>query len=84
MLSPEGIEDAIPCGGELGDFQADNAAFGEIVGGEKPPSVSYEDVDLPDPGPQENMPDAATAPAAPAGPPPSVDVASIGVPDRPA
>ncbi len=48
-----------------------------------PPSVPYDEVDLPDPGDLENMPDAADAPAEPAGPPRTVDLDAITVPDLP-
>jgi hypothetical protein len=40
----------------------------------------YREVDLPDPGDLENMPDAETAPAEPAGPPPTVDLDAIELP----
>jgi len=49
----------------------------------RPPSVPYRDAVYPDAGPQENMPNAATAPATAAEVmPPAVDVASIVVPDK--
>ena len=49
----------------------------------RPPSVPYRDAVYPDAGPQENMPNAAMAPATAAEVmPPAVDVASIVVPDK--
>jgi hypothetical protein len=50
-----------------------------------PPSVDYAEADLPELEPQENMPDAATVPAAPATDlPAEVDLEAITVPDAPA
>ena len=81
--SPEGIEDTIPCEGELGEFQADNARFGEIIAEEKPPSVAYEDVELPDPGELESMEDPEGAPYQPFTVPEPVDLDAIEVPAPP-
>lgn len=81
VVSPADADDVMPCGGPFLEYDAETGRFLEIVEEEKPPSVDYEDVDLPDPGELENMPDAATAPARPAGPPPSIDLSAYGVPD---
>jgi hypothetical protein len=84
VSAPPAIDEVVPCEGPQQSFEPEIARFLELadVSG-RPESVPYEDVDLPDPGPQEQMPDAATAPAEPAGPPRTVDLAAITVPDLP-
>jgi hypothetical protein len=81
--SPEGIEDAIPCDGELGDFQSDNARFAEVLSSERPPSVPYEDVELPDPGDLETMEDPEGTPYEPFTGPEPIDLDAIEVPPPP-
>ena len=50
----------------------------------RPPSVPYDEAPTPEPEPQENMPDAATAPASPAtNVPASIDLDAITVPTAP-
>ena len=49
-----------------GDWTVDALDVASWLSEERPPSVDYEDADLPELRPQENMPDAATAPAEPA------------------
>ena len=54
-----------------------------LIAREKPDVVPYEDVDLPDPGSQPNMPNAKTAKARPQrGAPHYPDLASIVLPDK--
>ena len=80
VTAPPAIEDVLPCEGDPQSYEPEIARFLEIVEGDRPPPVDYEEVDLPDPGPQENMPDAEDAPAEPAGAPSAVDLDSITVP----
>jgi hypothetical protein len=80
-LAPPDIETVLPCEGTPGSYEPEIGRFLEIVEGERPPAVPYEDVDLPDPGPQENMPDAENAPAVPAGAPEALDLASYELPE---
>ena len=49
-----------------GDFAEGALDVAPLIAREKPPTVSYKDVALPDPGPQANMPNAAKAKARPA------------------
>ena len=85
--APEDLEALAPCDGTgAGDWSAgalDLAPWiAEAHNAPEPPS--YEDAPTPDLEPQENMPDAATAPANPADHIViDVDVASIAVPDAP-
>ncbi|OWY59630.1 hypothetical protein B7486_73535, partial [cyanobacterium TDX16] len=83
VISPADFAEVMPCGGPFLAYDAETGAFLEIVESDKPPSLDYEDVELPDPGDLENMPDAADAPAEPAGAPRTVDVDSIELPDAP-
>lgn len=80
ITAPPSIETVLPCEGAQQSYAPELARFLEILDAERPPVVPYEDVDLPDPGELENMPDAADAPAEPAGPPPAIDLAAIPVP----
>ena len=81
--SPEGVEDVIVCDSELGEFQADNALVGEAFSAERPPSVPYEDVELPDPGELDTMEAPESAPYEPFRGPGPVDLDSIEVPPPP-
>ena len=81
--APADLEALAPCEGEGsgGDWSQGALDFAPFLA-EKPPSGDYKTT--PEPEPQENMPDAETAPAAPAvDMPPSVDVDAIEVPDKP-
>jgi hypothetical protein len=81
--APADLEALAPCEGEGsdGDWSQGALDFGPFLA-EKPPSGDYKTT--PEPEPQENMPDAETAPADPAvDMPPSVDVDAIEVPDKP-
>jgi Right handed beta helix region len=80
VSAPEDIEQVLPCEGTAQTYEPETARFFEILSEERPPSVDYEDVDLPDPGELENMPEAETASAVPAGEPRTVDVDAISVP----
>ncbi|CAN5496945.1 hypothetical protein BH10ACT1_BH10ACT1_30150 [soil metagenome] len=84
--APKDLEQVVPCEGKgTGDFA--NGAFDIVrlaVNDGKPASVPYEKTVLPAIGPQPDMPDAATAPGAPAVQgPPKVDLDAITVPDAP-
>ena len=84
ITAPPDIDATVPCDGPQQTFQPELARFLELAdASDNPEAVPYADVDLPDPGEQEEMPDAATAPAEPAGPPRTVDIAAITVPDLP-
>lgn len=85
--APTSVESLAPCEGEAGagDWAAGAIEIAQwLVDAETaPPSVPYEQAELPALEPQEQMPDAATAPAAPAvGMPPVVDVDSVALPTR--
>ncbi len=82
---PEDVETVAPCEGEQGDVGGEGAfKMLELTGQERPESVPYDEAVWPEPGPQENMPDAATAPARPArGLPYEVDLDAITVPEMP-
>ncbi len=82
---PADVETIAPCEGELAEVDPAAAArFLELVDRDKPGPVPYDEVDLPDPGPQENMPDAETSPARPARDlATEVDLDAIPVPDAP-
>ncbi len=82
---PEGIEDTWPCEGEAGTMTAEGTTkMLALIDEERPDSVPYDEAEWPHPGPQPNMPDAATAPAVPArGLPYSVNLDSITVPEMP-
>jgi len=80
VTSPADISETLPCEGAQQSYEPDIGRFLELVDAVQEPTGDYRDADLPDPGPQENMPDAADAPAEPAGAPRTVDVAAITVP----
>ncbi len=85
--APAQLEALAPCDGEptATDWTAGALDLGALVGAERPPPVDYQAAPTPEPEDQPNMPDAATAPAAPATNVPfAVDVEAIGVPERPA
>jgi hypothetical protein len=81
--APLDVETLAPCDGTgSGDWTAGALDLGVLIATVQPPSGDYKA--SPEPGPQENMPDAATAPARPARDVPGdIDVASIKVPDKP-
>lgn len=83
---PAALETLQPCDGVgAGDWEADRldvvSWLADIAAA--PPSVDYREAPLPELTAQENMPDAATAPAAPAVESYSVDLTTIGVPEAP-
>ena len=80
VTAPPDIDTAISCDGADQTYAPETARFLEIVSIDHPEPPDFQTVDLPDPGPQENMPDAADAPAEPAGSPRTVDIAAITVP----
>lgn len=83
---PRHVETLAPCtasgvGPGSGDWTDDAYDFMATLYGDYPPSVDWKTAPLPELGEQENMPDAATAPAHPATDMPmKVDVAAITVP----
>ncbi len=84
--APNEIEALAPCDGAptATDWSSGALDLIALIATERPPSVDYRTAPLPDPGPQPNMPDAATAPARPATDVPmKVDLAAITVPTRP-
>lgn len=83
--APVELQTKAPCGAAPADDGWDDGALdvAALIARDKPPPVPYEEVDLPDPGDQPEMPDAATAPARPqTGPPEFPDLQAIGVPPR--
>ena len=85
--APIDVEALAPCEGEgAGDWTAGALDLGARIAAAEsaPPSVDYAEAELPELEPLENLPDAATAPAAPATDmPPTVDVDAIVVPEAP-
>jgi hypothetical protein len=83
---PKNIETLAPCDGTgSGDWKDGEYNVAAWLGEERPPSVDWKTATLPELAPQENMPDAATAPANPAtNVPYAVDLAAIVVPAKPA
>ncbi len=86
--APTDVETLAPCDGEplVSGWDQGNLNVAEwLVEAEtRPAAVPYDVAPTPAPGPQENMPDAATAPAKPATDVPfKVDLASIVVPSKP-
>ncbi|HEX6417350.1 MAG TPA: right-handed parallel beta-helix repeat-containing protein [Acidimicrobiales bacterium] len=81
--APEDLEALAPCEGEgSGDWSVGALDLAALIAAEHPPSGDYKTTPVPEP--QENMPDAATAPARPAtGMPPAVDLDAIEVPSKP-
>lgn len=88
--APLDLQTLAPCteagaGAGSGDWTAGALDILGWLTAEHPPSVDWKTATLPELQPQENMPDAATAPAHPATDVPmKVDVASIKVPTKPA
>jgi len=80
---PAAIEKAAPCtGAASAPFDKDPLPLADLISRSKPPAGDYKQ--SPDPAPQPNMPDAATAPAKPAvNLPAAVDVSKIAVPAKP-
>lgn len=67
--APAELERLAPCEGDgSGDWAAGALDLGALIAAADaaPPSVDYAEAELPDPGVLDNLPDAATAPAAPA------------------
>ncbi len=83
---PFELETLAPCDASgSGDWKAGEYPIAEWLGETHPPSVDWKTASLPELQPQEQMPDAATAPAHPATDVPfSVDLAAITVPTKPA
>jgi hypothetical protein len=81
VISPANAAEVMPCGGPFEAYDAATGEFLAIVEADKPPSLDYETIELPDPGDLETMPDAETAPASPAGPPRTVDLDDYPLPD---
>lgn len=81
--APLDLEALAPCEGEgSGDWTAGALDLAALMLAEHPPSGDYKTT--PEPEPQENMPDADTAPARPATDmPPTVDLDAVEVPSRP-
>ena len=84
--SPTNLQQKAPCGSPAsGDFAEGSFDVAPLIARAKPPTVLYKEVVLPDPGPQANMPDAATAKARPQrSAPPFPDITTIVLPARPA
>jgi plastocyanin len=86
---PEHIDEVLACGVEPPDTLAGTDVLaGEILStvDRNPPGADYRDA-APEPPPQENMPDALTAPPVPAtsdNVPSDIDLDAITVPDPPA
>lgn len=83
---PTAIEQVAPCDGTGTGAWTDGVYnVGLWLAEERPPSVDWKTATLPPLQPQENMPDAATAPPTPAtNVPYAVDLAAITVPAKPA
>jgi hypothetical protein len=82
--APLDLEALAPCDGEGsgGDWTAGAIDLVALMTAVQPPSGDYKTT--PVPGPQDNMPDADSAPARPAtGGPPEIDLDAIEVPSRP-
>jgi Right handed beta helix region len=82
--APIDLEALAPCDGEGsgGDWTAGAIDLVALMTAVQPPSGDYKST--PVPGPQDNMPDADSAPARPAtGGPPEIDLDAIEVPERP-
>jgi hypothetical protein len=83
--APNAIETLAPCDGTgSGDWMDNFYNIALWLTETPPPSVDWKVAELPALETQESMPDAATAPAvSAAGGPAALDLASIGVPDKP-
>ena len=86
FTQPNNLETLAPCDGTgSGDWKDGEYNVAAWLGETPPPSVDWQTATLPELQPQENMPDAATAPAKPATDVPySVDLDAITVPSKPA
>src|SRR5690606_20519715 len=82
---PPNLEALAPCGGPYQDLGSEATnRFLQIIEEDRPPSADYTKVELPDPGPLENMPDAETAPPEPARDVEyQIDVTAIALPPKP-
>lgn len=83
ITAPLRLQELVPCGAAPATAGYDEGALdvGALIARDKPPVVPYQEVALPDPVEQPEMPDAATAPARPqTGPPTFPDLAAIAVP----
>jgi hypothetical protein len=82
---PDQLETLAPCDGTgSGDWTVGAYNVALWLADEPPPSLDWKTAPLPELEPQENMPDAATAPARPAvDVPMAVDLAEIAVPSAP-
>lgn len=83
--APVGVEELLPCGsGDEGEGDREDGALDlnrlDTLD-DKPEGADYKT--QPEPGAQENMPDADSAPWEPAGSPPEIDLAAIEVPSKP-
>jgi hypothetical protein len=81
VTAPPAIEEVLPCDGAQQSYQPEIARFLELVEADQPPPVDYREVELPDPGELEGMPDPENASVEPARGPREVDLATITVPD---
>jgi hypothetical protein len=83
---PAEVQTLAPCNGPAQELGGDAAArFLEFVDAEHPPSADYKTVQIPDAGPQPNMPDPENAPPKPARDVQyQIDVDAIALPARPA
>ncbi|MCB1001540.1 MAG: right-handed parallel beta-helix repeat-containing protein [Acidimicrobiales bacterium] len=86
--APADLETLAPCDADVAatgwDVGVINVAEWLVEAETRPPSVPYDEAPTPEPEPQENMPDAATAPASPAtNVPASIDLDAITVPTAP-
>jgi hypothetical protein len=82
--APLDLEALAPCDGEGsgGDWSAGALDLAALIAATAPPSGDYKTTPVPEP--QESMPDAESAPAAPATDmPPEVDLEAIEVPAKP-
>lgn len=87
LTAPTDLQTLAPCEGEgTGDWTVGdlNVARWLAEQADLPPEVDWREAPLPELGAHDNMPDAATAPAAPAvDMPPAVDLDAITVPELP-
>jgi hypothetical protein len=86
VTAPTDLQTLAPCGGAAlaEGWDVGSLDVFQLIARDKPEPVDYKVVELPDPGDQPEMPDAATAPARPqVGPPTFPDVSAIEVPARP-
>ena len=80
--APLNLETLAPCTGEGSGSWADGTLdLVSLIASERPPEKDWRTT--PEPGPQPNMPDAATAPAVPARGPEEIDLTAIALPTAP-